>query len=126
MNTSNPLHWTINSCFGALHSVWVHLGSFHNYIKLDAKQGELVQLMQKFVPRSHVGIFATNEPNQLYWTPNSYFGALHSVWVDLGSFRNCMKLDAKQGELVQLMQKFMPRSHVGIFRNERPIHPIGP
>ena len=30
-----------------------------------------------------------------------------------------MKLDAKQGELVQLMQKFMPWSHVGIFRNER-------
>ena len=28
-----------------------------------------------------------------------------------------MKLDAKQGELVQLMQKFMPRIHVGIFRN---------
>ena len=30
-----------------------------------------------------------------------------------------MKLDAKQGELVQLMQKFGPQSHVGIFRNER-------
>jgi len=25
---------------------------------------------------------------------------LHSVWVHLGSFRNRMKLDAKQGELV--------------------------
>ena len=30
-----------------------------------------------------------------------------------------MKLDAKQGELVQLMQKFVPRSDIGIFRNER-------
>ena len=30
-----------------------------------------------------------------------------------------MKLDAKLGELVQLEQKFMPQSHVGIFRNER-------
>ena len=30
-----------------------------------------------------------------------------------------MKLDANQGELVQLMQKFVPRSHVEIFRNER-------
>jgi len=28
---------------------------------------------------------------------------LHSVWVHLGSFRNCMKLGAKQCELVQLM-----------------------
>jgi len=30
-----------------------------------------------------------------------------------------MKLGAKRGELVQLMQKFVPRSDVGIFRNER-------
>ena len=47
------------------------------------------------------------------------FGAFHKVWVHLGSFRNCMKLGAKRGELVQLMQKFVPRSDVGIFRNER-------
>jgi hypothetical protein len=39
--------------------------------------------------------------------------------MHLGSFRNCMKLDAKQGQLVQLMQKFVPRSHVGIIHNER-------
>ena len=37
----------------------------------------------------------------------------------MGSFRNCMKLDAKQDELVQLMQKFVPRSQLWIFRNER-------
>jgi len=30
-----------------------------------------------------------------------------------------MKLDAKQGELEQLMQKFVPRSYAGIFRTER-------
>ena len=56
-NAPNPLHWTLNSCFSVLHSVWVHLGSFCNYMKLDAKQGELVQLIRKFLPRSHVGIF---------------------------------------------------------------------
>jgi len=44
---------------------------------------------------------------------------LQSVWVHLGSFRNCMKLGAKRGELVQLMQKFVPRSHVVIFCNKR-------
>ena len=37
----------------------------------------------------------------------------------LGSFRNYMKLDAKQGHLVQLMRKFLPRSQVGIFLYER-------
>ena len=51
MNAPNPPH------FGALYSVWVHLGSFRNSMKLDAKQVELVQLMQKFLPRSRVGIF---------------------------------------------------------------------
>ena len=64
------------------------------------------------------GFFSTNAPNPLHWTLNSCFGVLHSIWIHLGSFRNCMKLDAKQGELVQLMQKFMPRSHIGIFHNE--------
>ena len=41
------------------------------------------------------------------------------VWVHLWSFRNCTKLGANHTELVQLMQNFVPRSHVGIFRNER-------
>src|SRR6185312_10629637 len=119
MNAPNPPHWTLNSCFGVLHSVWVHLGSFRNYMNLDGKQGELVQLMRKFMPRSYVEIFSTNAPNPLHWTLNSCFGALHSVWMHLGSYRNCKKLDAKQCELVQLMHKLVPRSSVEIFRNER-------
>ena len=92
---------------------------FRNYMKLDAKQGELVQLMRKFLPRCHVRIFSTNAPNPPHWTLNSCFGELHSVWMHLGSFRNCRKLDAKQCELVQLMHKLVPRSHVEIFCNER-------
>jgi len=89
----------------------VHLGSFRNYMKLGAKRGELVQLMQKFVPQSHVGIFCNGHTQS---TPLD----LRSILVHLRSFRNCMKLGAKRGELVQLMQKFVPRSDIGIFRNE--------
>jgi hypothetical protein len=45
----------------------------------------------------------------------------------LGSFRNCKKIGAKRGELVQLMQKFMPRSLNGIFRNGRTLStPLDP
>ena len=92
-------------------------------MKLGAKRGEVVQLMQKFVPRS----FATNTPDPIHWTLNSCFGAFYSVRVHLGSFRNCIKLGAKRGELVQLMQTFMARSHVGIFsQRTHPIRPIGP
>ena len=74
MNAPNPPHWTLNSCFGALHSVWVYLGSFRNSMKLDAKQVELVQLIQKFVSRSHVGIFRNErtqstplDPKLMFW-----------------------------------------------------------
>ena len=76
--------------------------------------------MQKFVPRSDIGIFR-NE--RIQSTPLD----LHSIMVHLGSFRNYMKLGAKRGELVQLMQKFMPRSLIGIFRNGRTLStPLDP
>ena len=81
-------------------------------MKLGAKYGELVQLMLKFVPRSDVGIFC-NERTQS--TPLD----LCSILVHLGLFRNYMKLGAKRGELVQLMQKFVQRRHVVIFPNKR-------
>src|SRR6185295_4373018 len=95
----------------------MHLGSFRNFMKLGAKWVELVQLLQKFVPRSHVGIFhnATNPP---HWTLNQCFGAFRSIWEHLESLCNCMKLVAKHTELVELMQKFVPRSRVEIFRNQ--------
>ena len=53
----DPPHWTLTSCFGVFHSVCVHLGSFRNFKKHGAKRGAMVQLMQKFVPRSQVVIF---------------------------------------------------------------------
>jgi len=96
-------------------------------MKLVAKHTELVQLIPKFVPRTRVVNFATNTPDPPHCTLNSCFGAFHRVWVHLGSFRNCMKLGAKRGELVQLMQKFVPRSHIGIFRNGRTLStPLDP
>ena len=48
----------LNSCFGAFHSVWVHLGLFRYCMKLGAKWAELVQLKQKFVPRRRVIFFS--------------------------------------------------------------------
>ena len=50
----DPLHWTLNSCFGEFHTIWVHLGRFGCLKKLGAKRSELVQ---NFVPRSRIGIF---------------------------------------------------------------------
>ena len=52
------------------------------------------------------------------------FGAFRTIWVHLGPFGCLIKLGAKRGELVQ---KFVPRSLVRIFRNERTRStPLGP
>ena len=71
------------------------------------------------MPQSHVGIFCNERTQSTPLYPNSCFGASHSVWMHLGSFRNRMKLDAKLCELVQLMRKLVPRSHTEIFLYER-------
>src|SRR6185437_9945092 len=44
------------------------------------------------------------------------FGAFRTIWVHSGPLDCLTKLGAKQAELVQ---KFVPRSRFGIFRNER-------
>ena len=87
-------------------------------MKLGAKQTELEQLMQKFVPRSRIGIFGSERTRSTHWTVNSCFGAFCSVWMHFGWFHYFMKLSAKRAELEQLMQKFVPRSRIRIFCSE--------
>ena len=82
-------------------------------MKLGAKRAELVQ---KFVPRSRVGIFLNERGRSTPLDPKLTFCAFRSIWVHSGPFGCLTKLDAKRAELVQ---KFLPQSHVGIFRNER-------
>ena len=87
-------------------------GPFGRLTKLSAKRAELVQ---KFVPRSRVEIFTTNEPDPPIWTLNCHFGAFCTIWVHSGLFGCITKLVSKLAELVQ---NFVPRTGVGIFRNE--------
>ena len=47
MNAPDPRNWTLDSCFGVLRIIWVHLVTFGCFTKLGAKQAEVVQ---KFVP----------------------------------------------------------------------------
>ena len=91
----------------------MHLGPFGCLTELGAKRPELVQ---KFVPRSRLGIFCKEctrstplDPKLTFWCVSYYLGAFGTV--------GCLtELDAKRAEQVQ---KFVPRSRVGIFRNER-------
>ena len=89
-------------------------GPFGCLTKLGAKRAELVQ---KLVPRCHDRIFRNErtrstplDPKLMFWCVSYYLGA-HS-----GLFGCLTKLVAKRAELVQ---KLVPRSHDGIFRNKR-------
>ena len=118
-NAPDTSHWTVNTIFGAFHSVWVHFGLFRYCTKHGAKRADLVLLMQSFCHKVASEFFATNAPDPPRWALNSCFGASRSVWMHFGLFCYCTMLDTKRVELVQLMQKLVPWSRIRIFRNER-------
>ena len=103
----------IGCCFRAFRTIWVRLGSFGWLTKLCAKRDELVQ---KFVPRSRVGIFRNECTRSTPLAPKLMFWCVSFHWVHSGPFGCLTKLGAKRAELVQ---KFVPRSRIRIFRNER-------
>ena len=91
----------------------MHSVPFGCLTKLGAKRAELVQ---KFVPRSRVGLLRNErtrstplEHKLTFWCISYYLGAFGAVC--------CLtKLGAKR---VELVQKFVPGSRIGIFHNER-------
>ena len=88
-------------------------GQFGCLTKLGAEWPELVQ---KFVLRSRIGIFHKERSRSTLLDPKLTFWC---AWYNLGEFGpfGCLtKLGAKRAKLVQ---KFVPRSSIGIFRNER-------
>ena len=84
-NTPDTPHWTLKLRFGAFHTIWVHSGPFVCLTKLGAKRAELVQ---KFVPRSRVGICRNErtrstplDPKMTFWCVSYYLGAFGTVWI---------------------------------------------
>ena len=81
-------------------------------MKLGAKRAKLVQ---KFVPRCREGIFRKEhtrttplDPKLTFCCVSYYLGAFGTAWLPY-------EIRCKTGQLVQ---KFVPRSRDGIFRNE--------
>ena len=70
-------------------NVWVYLGTFRCCVKLGANRADLVQLMEKFVQQSRVGIFRNEGTQSIigFWILNSCPGAFRNVGVHLGLFR---------------------------------------
>ena len=81
----DPPLWTLNRRFAMFRTIWVHLGSFGCLTELGSKRAELVQ---KFVPRSRVGIFhnkgTRSSPlysKMMFWCISNYLGAFGTVWL---------------------------------------------
>ena len=114
-----PPHWTLNSCFGVFRTIWVHFGPLCCLMKLGAKWTEQ---MQKFVPRSRVGIFRNERvrstPFDLkltFWCVSYHLGAFGTVWLP---YETWCKTGREKGRATKSRQNFSQRTH--------PIHSIGP
>ena len=85
-------------------SIWVHSGTFGYLTKLGAKLAELVQNVLHGRTQS-----TPLDPKLTFWCVSYYLGAF-------GTFGCLTKLGAKRAEL---LQKYVPRSRIRIFCNER-------
>ena len=81
-NAPDAPHWTLNSCFGLFSTIWVHLRLFGCPTKLGA------ELVQKFMPRSCIGIFRDEstrsnplDPKLTFWCMSYYLGAFGTLWL---------------------------------------------
>ena len=90
----------------------MHLGPFGCLTKLGAKRAELCKSSCHDVVSE---FFTMNAPDPPHRTINLCFGVFHTIWAHLGLFGCLTKLGAKRAELMQI---FVPRSRVRIFRNE--------
>ena len=94
--------------------VLVQLGQFGCLTNVGGKRAELVQ---KFVPRRRVRIFRSEctqstlfDPKLTFWCIFYHLGAFGTIWLP---YETLWKTGGS------FLQKFVPRSRVGIFRNER-------
>ena len=118
-NAPDPPHCTLNSCFGAFRTIWLHLGSC--LMKLGAK---LSKLVQKFVPRSCVESFRNErtrstplDPKLMCWCVPYHFGASGTIWLPYETRCKRGRTSAKVCA-TKLRRNFSQRTH--------PIYPMDP
>jgi hypothetical protein len=107
--------------FLCVRTILVHLGLFSLLLKLGAKRAELVQ---KFVPRSRVGIFRNQriqstplDPELVFWCVLYNFGAFGTIWLSYETQCKTGRTGAKV-RAPKSLRNFSQRRH--------PILPIGP
>src|SRR6185312_1803451 len=121
MNAPDPPLWTLNCHFGAFHTIWVHSGPFGFLTKLGAKLAEPVQ---KFVPRSRIGIFRNErtrssplDPKLMFWCVSYNLSAFGTIWFPYETRCKTGRTSAKV-RATKSLWNFSQRTH--------PINPVGP
>ena len=102
-------------------TIWVHSGPFGCLARVGAKRAELVQ---KFVPRSRVGIFRNKctrstplDPKLTFGCVLYYLGTFGTIWLPCESRCKTGRTSAKVSA-TKSRRMFSQRTH--------PIHPFGP
>ena len=118
-NALDPPRWTLNSCFVAFHTIWVHLVPFGCLTKLGKKRAELVQK-----PRRCVGVFRDErtrstplDPKHMFWCVSYHLRAFGTVRLPYETWGKTFRTSAKVRAT---------KSHRSFSRRTHPIHPIGP
>jgi len=148
-----------------------YLGAFRTVCCITTISSKRAKLVQKFVPRSHVGIFHNEltrstpwDSKLMFWCVLYYLGAFGTIWLPyktrcktgcsgaklcamkscrnfsqrttrsipldpnlmfrcvsyyLGAFGTVCCVTTLSSKRAKLVQKFVPRNRVGIFRSER-------
>ena len=106
----------------------MHSGPFGCRTKLGAKQAKLVQ---KFVPRSRVGIFCNErirstplDPKLIFWCVSYYLDAFRTIWLPYETRCKTGRTSAKVGA-TKSRRNFSQRTHP-IHPIMHPIHPLEP
>ena len=105
------VYWCVSQCLGAfwivslLHEAWCKMG-WTGAINVKVCATKSHRNFSQHIRSSPLF------PKLMFWCVSQYLGAF-------GNVRYYTILGPKRVELVQLMHKFVPRSHVVIFRNER-------
>ena len=112
-------HWTLNSCFCAFRTIWVHLDCL---VALKNSRQNGPNWCECSCHEVASEFFAMKALDPTHWTLNSCFGVFHTIWVHLGPFGCLKKLYCKTGQagakvrVTKSLRNFSQRTH--------PIHPI--
>ena len=112
-------HWSLKSCFGAFHTIWVHLEPLGCLTKLGAKR---VELVQKIVLRSRVRIFRNEHTRSTTLDPKLMFWCVSYRLDPLGTVRLPNETRCKSGRTSEKV--CATKSHWNFSQRKHPIHPL--